>query len=191
MTARTHDLIAFGALLTVSVYYPPAKLNVSTLVAVLIGNTVGALIPDMDQATNRLWDLLPAGNLVGKILRKLMLSHRTISHSILGCAILFWLVSTFLPKILNPTYIDINLVTASLMIGFVSHLLADALTKDGIPLLFPIKINFGFPPFKFLRLTTGKFVEKFVVFPSVLVYIFWFTATRKEVFVALLRLIKN
>ncbi len=191
MTARTHDIIAFGALLTAAAYYPPAKLNVSTLVAVLIGNTVGALIPDMDQATNRLWDLLPAGNFVGRIFRKLMLSHRTISHSILGAAILFWLSSAFLPKILNPAYIDTNLVTASLMVGFISHLVADALTKDGIPLLFPIKINFGFPPFAFMRITTGKFVEKFIVFPSVLVYIFWFTATRKEIFVAILRLIKN
>lgn len=191
MTARTHDLIAFGALLTVGAYYPPAKLNLSTLVAVLVGNTVGTLIPDMDQATNRLWDLLPAGNLVGRVFRRLMLSHRTISHSILGGAILFFLANTFLPKILNPAYVNTTLVMASLMIGFVSHLAADSVTKEGIPLFFPIPFKIGFPPFAFLRITTGKFVEKFIVFPGVLIYIFWFTATRKAIFVALLRLIKN
>lgn len=191
MTARTHDLIAFGALLTAAAYYPPAKLNVSTLIAVLISNTVGALIPDMDQATNRLWDLLPAGNLVGRVFRRLMLSHRTISHSILGGVILFFLANTFLPKILNPAYVNTTLVTASLMIGFVSHLVADSVTKEGIPLFFPIPFKIGFPPFAFLRLTTGKFMEKFIVFPMVLVYIFWFTATRKAVFLSILRLIRS
>lgn len=191
MTARTHDLIAFGSLLTVTVLYPPASLNVSTLIVCLVGNTVGALIPDMDQATNKLWDLLPGGNFTGSLFRKIMLSHRTISHSILGVFIAYKLLWFLLPMILNPNHIHINLVVLSVMIGIISHVAADSLTKEGVPLFFPLTLKIGFPPFAFLRITTGKFVEKFVFFPAVLVYIFWLTASKKDIFVSILRLIKN
>lgn len=191
MTARTHDLIAFAALLTMAATFPLEKLNVATLVASLVGNTVGALIPDMDQATNRLWDMLPGGSILGRGLKKLMLSHRTISHSLLGIFIFDKFLEAVLPMILNPAFINVQLVIRSVMIGFVSHLAADLLTKEGIPLLFPIKFNFGFPPFKFLRLTTGKFVEKFIVFPGVMVYIFWLTATKKHVLLSILKLIRS
>jgi inner membrane protein len=191
MTSRTHDLIAFGGLLTAAVLFPPVSINVSTLMLCLIGNTVGALIPDMDQATNNLWDMLPGGNFTGSFFRKIMLSHRTVSHSILGVFIeynLFWFI---LPKILNPKYIDINLVIISMMIGIILHIAADALTKEGVPLLFPIGFKFGFPPFAFLRITTGKFVEKALVFPSVLVYILWLVFIKKEAFLHILKLIKT
>jgi uncharacterized metal-binding protein len=83
MTGRTHDLISFASLLTVASIYPPSNLNLTTTVACVVSSVVGALVPDMDQATNRLWDMLPAGNFIGKIFRNLMLHHRTISHSLL------------------------------------------------------------------------------------------------------------
>lgn len=191
MTARTHDLIAFGSLVTAAAYFPPNKLNITTFFTCLIANIVGALIPDMDQATNRLWDLLPAGNIVGKIFRKLMLEHRTVSHSILGVFIIYKLSAILIPKLLNPIYINTNLVVASLMIGFVSHILADSLTKEGIPLFFPIKFKIGIPPLEFLRVSTGKFMEKFIIFPGVLVYILWFTYTKKEIFLNLVKLIRS
>lgn len=47
--------------------------------------------------------------------------------------------------------------------GYASHLLADALTKQGIPLLWPLDRRFGFPPFRLLRLTTGTFTEYAIV----------------------------
>jgi len=43
--------------------------------------------------------------------------------------------------------------------GYASHLVADALTKQGVPLLWPLDRRFGFPPFRLLRLTTGTFTE--------------------------------
>src|SRR3989338_7333367 len=83
MTARTHDAFAFASLLTVAVLFPPASLNLVTLVGGIVANIIGSLIPDMDQASNRLWDLLPAGDHLGKIFRRLFLKHRTLSHSLL------------------------------------------------------------------------------------------------------------
>lgn len=54
------------------------------------------------------------------------------------------------------------------MLGMLSHLVMDSLTKEGVPWFFPIDLNIGFPPFKFLRPATGGLVEKALVFPGLL-----------------------
>lgn len=191
MTSRTHDMIAFASLLTLTTYYPPVDLSINTSIAALIGCTIGSLLPDIDQESNRLWDLLPGGNFLGKILRHLLLQHRTISHSILGVWLIYKFLWFALPKILNPNYININLVAISVMVGIVAHIAADMLTKEGVPLLFPIPIKIGIPPISQLRITTGKFAEKFIVFPSVIVYLVWFVTSHHEQLLTLLKLIKS
>jgi inner membrane protein len=191
MTGRTHDLISFASLLTVVSLHPPSNLNLITAIASMMGGVVGALVPDMDQATNHLWDLLPAGNFVGKIFRNLMLQHRTISHSILGGFIFYNMLLYIIPKILNPEYVNISLVIASLMIGYISHLFADCFTKEGLPLFFPFQFKIGIPPIKSFRITTGKFVETFIFFPGTLIYIFYLIFTKNEVFLYLIQLIKS
>jgi inner membrane protein len=191
MTARTHDIIAFASLMSVAAYFPPGELNVMTGSAAIVGNVVGALVPDMDQATNRLWDLLPVGNFFGNIFRNLMLHHRTISHSILGGFIFYKLLNFAVPKFLNPAYVNANIVVASIMIGFISHVAADMVTKEGVPLFFPLPFKIGFPPFEALRITTGKFVEKFIVFPGVIAYIVWLVANKKEELLSLIKLIHS
>jgi membrane-bound metal-dependent hydrolase YbcI (DUF457 family) len=55
------------------------------------------------------------------------------------------------------------------MIGVVSHILFDLPTKAGVPLLWPLKWCFGIPPFRFMRITSGKFVENWIVFPGLLI----------------------
>ncbi len=47
--------------------------------------------------------------------------------------------------------------------GFALHLLADALTKSGIPLLWPLPVRFGLPPPRDLRLSTGTWREGAIV----------------------------
>ena len=174
MTARTHDAIAFASLVTVATLFPPEKLNVLTLFASLVANVIGGLLPDIDQATNRLWDMLPSGNEVGKNLRGLFLHHRTITHSLLGLFIAYKFFGWFLPQILNPTSIDVSLVYWSLMIGYTSHLVGDIFTKDGLPLLFPIQWKFGIPPWPALRVRAGTWVEFYLVLPGVGIYLLWF-----------------
>jgi membrane-bound metal-dependent hydrolase YbcI (DUF457 family) len=56
------------------------------------------------------------------------------------------------------------------MIGMLSHLVMDTLTKEGVPWFLPIPIKLGFPPKKAWRITTGKWVETWVVFPLLLVF---------------------
>lgn len=180
MTARTHDAIAFASLVTIASFYPPPGLNIPTIFAALVANIVGSLLPDMDQASNRLWDLLPAGDYLGKVFRRLFLGHRSISHSILGAYLFYKFLGFILPMILNSAYIYPQVVFDAMMIGYISHLLADSLTREGIPLLFPLKINIGFPPLKFLRIRTGSWVENLVVLPGTGMYLFWFIGKNQD-----------
>jgi membrane-bound metal-dependent hydrolase YbcI (DUF457 family) len=62
--------------------------------------------------------------------------------------------------------VDMNIVWGAFMTGMVSHLIADTFTKEGVPWLFPIPVNIGIPPIKFLRIQTGGKIEKYLVFPG-------------------------
>jgi inner membrane protein len=189
MTARTHDAFAFASLVTVATFSPPASLNLYTLFSAIIGNVVGSLIPDMDQAGNKLWDLLPIGDTLGKIFRKVFYKHRTVTHSILGVYLIYRILDWLLIKILNPAFVNPKIVLISIMVGYVSHLLADSFTEEGIPLLFPFKFNFGIPPIKKWRIVTGGWFEKFVVFPGIFVYLVWFIGRYRDVLVEIIRLV--
>jgi inner membrane protein len=173
MVANTHNLIAFASLLTAAVYFPPDNLTLATLILALVANVIGSLLPDLDQASNRLWDLLPGGDGLGKLLKHVFLAHRTLSHSLIGLFLVYKAVYWLLPRLFNLNYIDYPIITLALMIGYISHLVADGLTEEGLPLLFPLKIKFGFPPFKSWRIKSGKWFEKYVVFTGVMVYLVW------------------
>jgi inner membrane protein len=187
MTSRTHDIFAFASLMTVAVNYPPAAINIPTLITALIGSVIGSLLPDIDQATNRLWDLLPAGDFIGRASSGLFLAHRTISHSILGTVIAYKIMEWLLPIILNQEIINVQIIFIAIMIGYISHLIADSLTEEGIPLFFPLKFKIGFPPIPSWRIKTGKWFEKFVVFPGILIYIVWFAINYQQKLLDLIR----
>ena len=187
MTAKTHDAFAFASLITVTTYFPPETLNLMTLFTSVSAADIGAVIPDMDQAGNRLWDLLPAGDTLGKYFRRVFYKHRTITHSILGVFLLYKGFGWLLPKLLNSTFVDPSLIFASLMVGYISHLIADIFTKDGLPLLFPFKFEFGIPPISKLRITTGSWFENFVVLPGIAVYIIWFIGINQDQLISLIK----
>ena len=176
MIARTHDVGAVALLLTTAVWLELEQLPTATIIVCLIAKQLGALLPDIDQASNQLWELLPADRIFSKFLNKLFGSHRTLSHSILGVLITYQISLWLLPKLFNKEFINPIIVFWALIIGYISHLFLDMLTEEGIPLLFPIKWKFGLPPIKSLRIKSGKWVEKFIIFPLILVYIVWLLA---------------
>lgn len=173
MLSRTHDLGAFASLITVVVVYPQTHLGMSTVIVALVANIIGSLLPDADQASNRLWDLLPGGNFLGRVFRHLFLGHRTISHSFLGAHLVYLASQWLIPRLFNNGFVNPTIIINSLMIGFVSHLILDGLTEDGVPLLFPLSWKFGIPPIRSWRIKTGHWFENRVVFPGIVVYIFW------------------
>lgn len=170
MTGRTHDLAAITALGITFLVLSPAHLTLATALLAVFANLVGGIAPDIDQPTAPLWRNLPVGRYLGKVFGLLSGGHRFLTHSFIGVALLGWLVWLLL-NFVHPIIgsVDIVPVEWAFLIGALSHLLFDLFTKEGVPLLLPIPVKFGFPPVKALRITTGKFIENFVVFPGLLV----------------------
>jgi len=168
MTGRTHDLAAFTAMNIVLVSTPLQELTLATALVAFSMNMIGGLAPDLDQPTSSVYKKIRAGTILGKILYPLFGGHRFISHSILGIILFGFVLDFLLTMISGVLLVDMNIVWWAFMIGFISHLIMDLFTKDGIPLLFPLPVRFGFPPFRFLRMQTGGLMEKTFIFPSLI-----------------------
>lgn len=170
MTGRTHDLAAFTALGYIVTTYLVPYISLSTAIGAVSANLIGGLFPDLDQPTAKLWRDLPAGTIFGKLLSPLFGGHRFLSHSLLGLGIFGWGVNYLLQLMGSTILIDMHIVWIAFMIGYLSHLIMDSFTKEGVPWLFPLPIRFGFPPFKFLRIKTGGLIEQVIVFPGLLLF---------------------
>lgn len=170
MTGRTHDLAAFTTLVIAFISLPNIPtMSFATAVSAFGANFIGGLFPDIDQPTSDLWDNFRLGPFVAKIICPALGGHRHISHSLFGLVLIGAISRLFLQLLSAIVLIDMQIVWACFMIGVVSHILMDMLTKDGAPLFWPLKWKFGFPPFKFLRCESGKFVENWIIFPGLLV----------------------
>jgi len=171
MTGKTHQIIGASASLTYYLSATTIAYNPATLGAVLVFGYIGSLLPDIDQSSGKLWNHLPFGKTISKIPTKL-LKHRNITHSLLGVALVsvgfYYLFRSF------PDYwgINTNTVFICTMIAYLSHLIADMITVEGIPLFFPYKRFFGLPPkpFQGFRVMTGKWFENLVIFPAFTIY---------------------
>jgi membrane-bound metal-dependent hydrolase YbcI (DUF457 family) len=169
MTGRTHDLAAFTALTLVFIALPHLPvMSLPTAVVAFGANFMGGLFPDIDQPTSDFWDNFRLGSFVAKIVCPALGGHRHISHSLLGLFLIGGLLRIALQFLSAIVLIDMNIVWWCFMIGVVSHLLADLPTKEGLPLLWPLNWKFGIPPFRFMRMDTGKFMEKIIVFPTLI-----------------------
>ena len=168
MTGKTHQI--FGLTMGLGAYFMLADpaYSPATLGAVFVFSYLGALLPDIDNAASDIWHTIPFGHTAGKAIDP-FLGHRNITHSIIGTILigvgLFFLFRSF------PDYWGINstIIFISTMVAYISHLLADSFTVEGIPLLWPAKWKFGIPPYPFqgLRIMAGKWFENLIIFPIV------------------------
>jgi inner membrane protein len=167
MTGRTHDLAAITTLGMVFVFSAPSVLTLSTVLVCILANLIGGITPDLDQPTAPFWRNLPVGNIFGKLFSRMSGGHRFLTHSIIGVIAIGYVANLFL-AFLHPIMgsVDTNLVWLAFMLGVASHLAMDFFTKEGVPLLLPIPVKFGLPPFRRMRITTGKHLETWVVFPA-------------------------
>lgn len=174
MTGRTHDLAAFTALSYVLATQPlPEHISLATGLVAISSNFIGGLAPDIDQSTATLWGRLRGGRIWGKIFAPLFGGHRFISHSLVGVALFGIAAKLLLQAMSSVLIVDMDIVWWSFMIGFVSHLVMDTISRDGVPWLFPIPVRLGIPPFRFLRMKTGGLLEKSFVFPGLIVINIW------------------
>lgn len=187
MKARTHDLAAAtGLAMAVVVLSPLPPMSVATVIAAFIANQLGGIAPDIDQPTAPFWRNLPIGGFVGRFITKMLGGHRFITHSILGLALMGFLVHLLL-ELLQPVMpkVQIDIVWWAFMIGMFSHLVMDSFTREGVPWLLPIPIKFGFPPVRRLRIVTGKAAENFVIFPLLATLLIVICTLFYQLFVAL------
>lgn len=168
MTGKTHQVIGISVglgsfLASAHPVYGPA-----TLAAVLVGSSLGSLLPDIDTATSKIWQTLPYGRVMGEVVDP-FLGHRNLTHSLLGAGLIG--LGTYYLFVHFPEYwgIDTLVLWRSTLLAYASHLVADMLTVQGIPLFFPWQRSFGIPPQPFdgLRIVTGKWFENLIVFPLV------------------------
>lgn len=187
MTGRTHDLAAFTALSYVVATQPLQEMSLATAIVAFSANMVGGLAPDIDQPTAALWHRIRGGSIMGKLVAPLLGGHRFISHSIVGIFLFGKIVEYLLNLTSSVLIVDAHVVWWAFMIGYVSHLVLDTFSRDGVPWLFPIPIRWGIPPFKFLRLKTGGIVEKSFVFPGLLIYNVYLYYTHYQTFLNFLK----
>lgn len=129
MNGSTHMTIGFLAGTVVALHFD-IPLFLPT-VAVLVVSVLGAVLPDIDHPSS--WISNRVG-LLGWPFR--FFSHRGFTHSILGTLVFAQLVY----ELDTPAPI-----AAALLLSYISHLLADSMTRAGIRLLYPLHIRCGLP----------------------------------------------
>lgn len=168
MTGKSHVTIGvvtylslwahpLGPLAAPLLHGSPSALALPGVVALVM---FGSLLPDIDHAHGTLAEERVAGVRVLKPVAWTiggLFGHRGPTHSLLALAALVALGQwpAFPWAVGNLDWL--------LGWGYAFHLAADALTKAGIPLLWPLGVRFGLPPLRRLRFTTGTWREGFVV----------------------------
>lgn len=168
MTGKTHRIIGIASGITYLIGSAKPEYSPATFGAVIIASYLGSLIPDIDEPAADIWDTLPFGHALGEAVDPFF-KHRNVSHSILGLAIFGTI--TFLILKSCPAYWGINtkIVLITTLISYASHLIADMITVEGIPLFYPWHRMLGIPPKPLdgIRIMTGKWFENLIIFPAV------------------------
>lgn len=186
MEGRSHLLVglAAGVVLDGIVHLTGEPLTMAkTVPLILIANKAayyfsvgfGALLPDIDNARSTLGKKF---GIVSKEIQHLA-GHRTFFHSILGLGF-FALLGIGLERLvayslstrgLTPSADFVSaehVVFIGVMFGSIMHILADALTEGGVPLLWPNRKRFGFPPDRHMRFRTGTWPEHVIVWAFII-----------------------
>ncbi|MCC7167122.1 MAG: metal-dependent hydrolase [Rhodospirillales bacterium] len=135
MMAVSHVVIG-GALWSLA-----ATAAQQTIEPVALGlSALGALLPDIDHPNSWVGKRLA----VVSVPLAAVVGHRGVTHSLIAILALL--------AFLAPAGLDH--AAAPLAVGYLSHLLADALTLSGVPLLWPSKRIYGIP-----LIRTGSLAE--------------------------------
>ena len=107
---------------------------------------IGSLLPDLDHPESTIGKKL----LFISIPLSAVFGHRQITHSIWSL-VAFWMLFEAQGE-----------YALMLMIGYISHLLADVVTDSGIPFFWPLQTRIRLP----LGITTGGIVEYCVAYSA-------------------------
>lgn len=151
MTAEGHLLFSVAcAILAKKVELSPALAS-GDWWHIIPGALLTALLPDIDHPKSVLgqrlrWLSAPIARLFG---------HRGFTHSFLAIAAGVFFIQTRLP----PNWPIPTDVYHAMIVGYLSHILADMLTPSGVPLLWPCRWRFRLP---LLNSQKGNQLERFL-----------------------------
>lgn len=164
MLGMTHQIVALTTALWILIQYPVALGWGGGLLAIM-AVMLGAITPDLDQPTADIWQRFIGGRLVHRLFTVFSGGHRHFTHALVGIAAIGGGTHYLITHLLAPSYIPDGLILwQAFMIGYISHSVADTLTDQGVPWLWPLPWNIKIPPgHKALRVTTGSLVERFLI----------------------------
>jgi inner membrane protein len=149
VNGKTHALLGVASAVALHTYAPYLPAGVPGLPLAVCAAALGALLPDIDADESLIrhsTNTARSDGCLGWIVSHIMPSHRGVTHSgIVALAVIgaawhwpvYWLIA--------------------FAAGYVSHLAADALTRGGIPLAWPVRWRLSLLP-----LSTGGIGESFV-----------------------------
>lgn len=149
----------------------PTSVGPTVGVIVVVAVMVGALTPDLDQPTANIWRRVLGARHVGNIFQAFSGGHRHFTHSIIGIVLVGWAVRWGIQHFLHPDIIaEAMIIWRAYMIGYISHPIADTLTDNGVPWLWPLHIQVKIPPGpEEVRVTTDSIVERVLVRGGVII----------------------
>ncbi|MFA6908285.1 MAG: metal-dependent hydrolase [Patescibacteria group bacterium] len=131
---------------------------------------IAALLPDLD-ASESMIKHMSFGGYIGKtrvrfkpfvpiaMIASGVFGHRGALHSLVAVVLVALGASFLIPYITIPGFWVV-------VMGYASHLAADALTKSGIEAFWPFKLRVGLLP-RFLRVKTGGIVDTILLLVGV------------------------
>jgi len=152
MMGRSHALIGIS---TLWLLMPFGLINQENLAPLVLCALLGALSPDLDAGESKLKRFAVAGIAPFAPLSQILhrsFGHRGFLHSLAGLGL--FTVLCALPVGFGLGW----LFGIALSLGYASHILADAATKSGVPLLYPHRKRYHLLPPAW-RLTTGSLAE--------------------------------
>jgi inner membrane protein len=155
LTWRTHFLGGVASLWLLPIGVPHQSLALAIAFALL-----GSLLPDLDARQSKLSNVQIAGITPLKPAAYVLnrrLGHRGVMHSLWALLIVAIALGLPLALLLDP------LAGVGLVLGYLSHLLLDACTRSGVPLLWPETSKVHLLP-RGLRVVTGSRAEDIVFF---------------------------
>jgi len=157
MMWHTHVMAGLSSLWLLSLV--PQGITAEKVAVITAVAAFGALLPDLDAADSKIKHLRIAGVKPFQPIAIVFyegLGHRGLLHSLLALGLL----ALYSLPLLLWSWWDWQ-TSAALVLGYASHLAADAATKSGIPLLYPRKKRYHLLP-RSLRITTGSLAEEVV-----------------------------
>lgn len=137
MMGKTHLMIGIASGLGASVLL---HYGIEQAALITVASAMGSLLPDIDHPRGMIRQRL---GLLGYPLN--ILPHRGPTHTLLAVVLVSLLYLYFH-----------HIAALGLLVGYASHLVADMITVEGIPLLFPLSRGY----ISVLPIRTGGLVER-------------------------------